>query len=112
MKDKKRKNRKIRVYDMLPEGKENAINLKRISNYFGITERDTFRMIQLERQEGYPIMAKKNEGGGYYKPASPEEYIGFLNSWTRQIKTMLDIRSALALNFEEQYKESPYITTM
>ena len=97
---------------MLPEGQENAINLKRISNYFGITERDTFRMIQLERQEGYPIMAKKNEGGGYYKPASPEEYIGFLNRWSSQIKTMIDTQSALVLNFEEEYKISPYSFNM
>jgi len=58
-----------RVYDLLPEGKENAISTQALIDLLGCgNARELTKYVAQERMEGYPICSSTS--GGYYKAST------------------------------------------
>lgn len=69
----------IKISRYLMQGKENAITANELALMLGLTRRQVVRLVELERNEGIPILASKDgTRGGYYLPknvAEIDEYI-------------------------------------
>lgn len=68
------------IYNLLSQGKENAIPGKSLINALGVKERELYKQIERERRMGAAILAKKEEGGGFYLPANEEEKADYLHT--------------------------------
>ncbi len=69
------------IYEILLEGKENAITAKDIAKLFGWKDtRDVSEQIERERREGKPIAASCGKNPGYYIATDRETMQRYCNS--------------------------------
>lgn len=68
------------VADLLSEGRENATPRRSLKNTLQINERLLYKLIEKERRKGAPILSQKDNGGGYFLPASDDETDEYLNT--------------------------------
>lgn len=69
--------RKIEIYPILGHGRANAMPMREVSAYFGISDTETKKIVQSERKEGYPIVSCSH---GYFlgSPAEVKEFANHL----------------------------------
>ncbi len=76
-----------RIFELLPEGQENAISRKDLATITGLNDRELRREIASERREGALILSSTDsEHSGYFRPASADELRRFVTSMTRRGK--------------------------
>lgn len=87
------------VKDMLPVGKQNAVNSKQLCDWLGFkSTRDLQSEIARERAAGAVILSTCQDDGGYYLPASAAEVKEFIHTLENRGKnTLLAIKSARKL---------------
>ncbi len=90
------------VEEVLNRGSNKAISKKHLMNFFNLTERELLAQIMRERLDGAPILAKKNDGGGYYLPANDKEINGYLNLLKRGIDTQKKVYKAVNENLNNK----------
>lgn len=77
------------VYDVLQEGRRNAIPAKRLKEMLGFrSKRDLQKEIERERNAGYVILADFS-GGGYYKSNDPDELKQFTRTMNAKARNTL-----------------------
>lgn len=75
---------KLKIYDLLPEGKENAISTAELCGIVSVTPRELQKMIERERRYGALILSSTK--GGYFKSndrAELSEFVRTLNNRAR-----------------------------
>lgn len=78
------------IYNLLPQGEENAIASKSLANMVGATSvRDLQHMVAAERESGALILSTCR--GGYYRPSDGEQ-------GQREISAFIQTLRARALN--------------
>lgn len=91
-----------RLYDVIPIGKENAISVKALSDYFEVTARELKSLILRARQQGYMICSLASEQKGYYKPTDIVEVHQCYKMFEQRARTtesvLLSIREYLIHN--------------
>ncbi len=76
-----------RIFELLPEGQENAVSRKDLIAITGMNDRELRKMIASERRDGALILSSTDsEHSGYYRPASADELRRFVASMTRRGK--------------------------
>ncbi len=76
------------IFEMLPEGCENAISRRNLMTTLGMSDRSLRLAITTERRAGALILSSTAvDGGGYYRPANPEEIARFVSSMERRAKS-------------------------
>lgn len=80
------------IFDLLPQGEENAVASKVLANMVGATSvRELQTMISSERDNGVLILSTCRNGGGYFRPADGEQ-------GQREIAAFIQTLRARALN--------------
>lgn len=74
------------IYEVLKEGKENAMTKKQLCEMFGITAETLRLQIQKERLNGVPILSSTEPPGGYFKPSGIEELLEYKRSQESRIR--------------------------
>ena len=90
------------IFDLLPTGKENATStaeLMRITH--AKDERDLRSMIAAERKAGAAILSTKGKGGGYYKAASDAELREFLQTYSKEARSIFYMMRAARLCLQD-----------
>ena len=88
------------VFELLPEGKNNAIKKEILCDRLGIDVRTLRRKILSERESGAVILSNAGTGG-YYKPSSTEEIDEYIAMQKTQILSRFrSIRSAQKMKQE------------
>ena len=73
------------IYEILKEGRENAMTKKQLCEMFGITA-ETLRLeIQKERLDGALILSCSTPPGGYFRPSNVEELLQYERSQKSRI---------------------------
>lgn len=76
------------IFEMLPEGRENAISRRNLMTVLGMSDRSLRLAIAAERRAGALILSSTAvDGGGYYRPANAEEIARFVASMERRAKS-------------------------
>lgn len=76
------------IFEMLPEGCENAISRRNLMTVLEMPDRSLRLAIAAERRAGALILSSTAvDGGGYYRPANPEEIARFVSSMERRAKS-------------------------
>lgn len=76
-----------RIFELLPEGQENAVSRRDLATITGLNDRELRRAIASERREEALILSSTDsEHSGYYRPASADELRRFVASMTRRGK--------------------------
>lgn len=78
----------MRIFDLLPTGKENAISSRKLCEIVGVNDRQLRKMILNERESGLLIMSNAGKGG-YYLPATESEIDDFIRMNEKQAFTRL-----------------------
>lgn len=83
----------------IPVGREHSISRERLARLWGISERDTRRMVAKLRAEagddGYAILSTSRRPSGYWRSNDPEEIRGFIHETeARARNTFAAIRDA------------------
>lgn len=76
----------MRISDILPQGKENAItghDLVSLLKLDGL--RSLTQLIERERKDGFPICASTGSEKGYYMPSGPKELEEYISSLDRRL---------------------------
>ena len=82
------------VYEVLPEGKENAVKAEVLCAQLGIGARVLRKKIMLERQNGAVILTNPSSGS-YYRPTTESELDEYIQMQKSQIFSRFrSIRSA------------------
>ncbi len=86
--------RRYPVYDMLPEGKENAITTQDLCNRLQLkSSRELRKMVEAERNAGMVILSSTT--GGYFKSNKRDEILEFVRITRKKgIHTLASIQSA------------------
>ena len=76
------------IFEMLPEGCENAISRRNLMTVLGMSDRSLRLAIAAERRAGALILSSTCvDGSGYYRPANAEEIARFVASMERRAKS-------------------------
>ena len=76
------------IFEMLPEGCENAISRRNLMTVLGMSDRSLRLAIAAERRAGALILSSTCvDGSGYYRPANAEEIARFVSSMERRAKS-------------------------
>ena len=76
------------IFEMLPEGCENAISRRNLMTVLGMSDRALRLAIAAERRAGALILSSTSvDGSGYYRPANAEEIARFVASMERRAKS-------------------------
>lgn len=76
------------IFEMLPEGCENAISRRNLMTVLGMSDRSLRLAIAAERRAGALILSSTCvDGSGYYRPANVEEIARFVASMERRAKS-------------------------
>ena len=86
----------LRIYDLLPEGREAAIPAKDLARIAGLPSvRQLQKQVERERTGGAVILSRSD--GGYYRSSDPEELRRFIRTLdARSRNTAKAMRSAQA----------------
>ena len=86
--------RRYPVYDILPEGKENAITTQELCNLLHLrSSRELRKMVAAERDAGVVILSSTT--GGYFKSNKRDEILEFVRTTKKKgIHTLASIQSA------------------
>lgn len=96
------------ITDLLNKGKENAININDLAIHFPeASQRNLREQIERERKQGNPILAKKNDGGGYYLPKSEEEILEYLELLNHSIQSLQDVYTAIKSHLTGEKEKAP-----
>ena len=83
------------IFEMLPEGRENAISRRNLMSVLGMSDRSLRLAIAAERRAGALILSSTAvDGGGYYRPANAEEIARFVSSMERRASTFAAVSNA------------------
>lgn len=82
------------VYEILLEGRENALTGKEICSLLGIKARDLTIAIERERRDGKPICASCGENPGYFIAANREEMEHYCNRLYHRAGEIFKTRAA------------------
>lgn len=94
------------VYEVLPEGKENAVKAEVLCAQLGIGARVLRKKIMQERQNGAVILTNPSSGG-YYRPTTESELDEYIQMQKSQIFSRFrSIRSAQKMKRELAEKRS------
>lgn len=85
---------KVKIEEILPEGKENAISAEMLCRLIGIHDKRTLqKMIANERKEGALILS--HHSGGYYTSSDRAEVAEFARTMENRAKnTFVALRGA------------------
>lgn len=72
------------IFDILPEGRRNALPLALLCDIFGMDSRTARKEIERERKAGAPILSTTTPPGGYYRSRDTEELRCFVRSMERR----------------------------
>lgn len=102
------KNKTFYIMEVLPTGKENAINSQELCNRLGF---DSIRELQLEiareRKAGAVILSTCQEGGGYFLPGNCQEVKQFIRTLENRARnTFMALRSARAFLDQQEEKNN------
>ena len=88
--------RNVKIVDLLPTGKCNAIESQTLADLLGCKSiRELQSLIAAERAAGSVILSTCNDGGGYYLPANDQEVREFIRTLEARGKnTLLALKSA------------------
>ncbi len=88
--------RSIKIVDLLPTGKCNAIDSQLLADLLGCKSvRELQSLIAAERAAGVVILSTCNDGGGYYLPANDQEVREFIRTLeSRGKNTLAALKSA------------------
>ncbi|MBE6677923.1 MAG: hypothetical protein E7597_03915 [Ruminococcaceae bacterium] len=76
-----------KIFELLPEGRENAISRRDLMTITGLNDRELRKTIAAERRAGALILSSTDsEHNGYFRPASADELRRFVASMTRRGK--------------------------
>lgn len=63
----------MKIFDVLPQGEENAIPGREIDRRIGTTPRDRREQAARELEQGYMVLYTSNAPGGYFRPSDGEK---------------------------------------
>lgn len=89
------------IYEVLLEGRENAITGKDICALLNIKSRDLTAAIERERRQGKPICASTGENPGYFIAANREEMERYCNALYRRAGEIFKTRAACMGTLEQ-----------
>lgn len=72
----------INVYNILPEGEENALSRSTLAAMLGLSDRELRREIATERLHRALILSTQKRGGGYFRAANLDE----LRRWVKSME--------------------------
>ena len=70
------------IYDLIPEGKENAVPLEYIANESGTSPRTVIRVVRQIRLKSLDIGSSRDLG--YYRFKDPQEYLEYMAIATKE----------------------------
>lgn len=80
------------IFEMLPEGCENAISRRNLMTVLGMSDRSLRLAIAAERRAGALILSSTCvDGSGYYRPTNAEEIARFVASMERRAKSIFAV---------------------
>ena len=85
----------LRVSDLLPVGRKNAITGDKLCAALNCNTRQLIAAINRERKAGAPICASCADPRGYYLAEDPEELDAYLLSFTGRVKDMEAARDGM-----------------
>lgn len=88
------------IYEILAEGRENAMTAREISVYFGCDVRAVTSQIERERREGRPICAATGDNPGYFLPANDDDLRTYCDQLQGRVLEILKTRRALIRTLE------------
>lgn len=96
------------IYKLLKKygarGRQNAMATKQLMHLTGLSKREVTKAVERERRKHF-ICSQMSNGGGYYRPATTAEVLGYLNSQEKRIaKHALSVR--LARRFKQRKKQT------
>jgi len=68
------------VERILKQGKENALNLTTLANYYKCSRVDIIQQVFMEQENGAPICVNRSGRPGYYLAKNKSEYEEYLQS--------------------------------
>jgi hypothetical protein len=83
------------IKELLPSGKDNAIQTKELMKLCGLDKRQMIKQIHKERAAGAVICSTTAGAGGYYMPASLQEAQECLDSMESRGKSIFSCIKAL-----------------
>ena len=89
------------IYEILLEGKENALTGKEICGILGIKARDLTAAVERERREGKPICASTGSNPGYFLAANRDEMERYCNALFRRAGEIHKTRRACMETLEK-----------
>ena len=78
----------VSIYDLLELGKENKKSTRDLMKITGLDERTLRDVVRRERLAGKLIVSTKESGGGYYIPKNAGELKEFLDTMTKEARSI------------------------
>lgn len=99
-----------KIFDLLPIGKENAIKARRLMALTGArNERELCSMVRAERNEGYLILSKKDNGGGYYRAANKAELKEWVETFSKEARATFYMMKAARKELSEDTDQESFL---
>ena len=91
------------IYQLLKKygarGRQNAMTTKQLMRLTGLSQREITKAVERERLKHF-ICSQMTNGGGYYRPATTAEVLGYLNSQEKRIA-----KHALSMRLARRFKK-------
>ena len=84
----------MKLFDMIPEGEENAIPKAELAEALGISDRALRQLVHRERRMGCQILTNC-QTGGYYRPADPSDSMRFVHSMRHRAAETVAVADAI-----------------
>lgn len=86
----------IRLVDLIPSGRENAVTGRELASLLGMDCRDVSRTIEKLRADGEPVCATCDSSRpGYFLAEGPEDLERYIASLDRRLRAIRRTRAAL-----------------
>ena len=84
-----------KVYDLIPEGKENAVSLEYIANTLRVSTRTVVELVRRIRLKSLDIGSSRDLG--YYRFKDPQEYLEYMAVATKELARRNQVLTAMRL---------------
>lgn len=87
--------KKKKIDDYIPTGKENRLTIKEIAQLMGIDERTVGTLLEEARKRGEPYVAIRYDGGGVWRTENPSELAEYITDWRNTSISRDEVERAL-----------------
>ena len=83
----------MNIFDLIPEGRDNAISKAALTKITGLKDRDLRQVIHRERRAGHIIITDPTTAG-YYRPTNTDQSLRFIKSMRHRAAETLAVADA------------------